>query len=207
MPQAYVTLVGNKPLLEIILEQCIEAGFCEFYFAVNYLKDQIQDYFGDGSNWQVQIRYLEEKKPLGTAGALSLLPERPLDPFLVLNGDVLTRVDFTRLLSFHNEHGSIATLCVREHTIEIPYGVVRMDDLDVLSFEEKLALRHFVNAGIYLIEPQLLDQVPQDCFFDMPQLLECAVKQQQRVSAFPIHEYWFDVGLPDTLERAHGEWK
>lgn len=198
--------VGNKPLLEIILKQCIEAGFSEFYFAVNYLKQQIQDYFGDGSDWCVQISYLEEEKPLGTAGALSLLPNRPSEPLLVLNGDVLTRVDYSSLLSFHHEHDSAATLCVREYTTQIPYGVVLMDDLDVLSFDEKPVLSHYVNAGIYLIEPDLLDHVPQDVHFDMPQLLESAVQQQQRVSAFPVHEYWLDVGLPETLEQAHGEW-
>lgn len=198
--------VGNKPLLEIILEQCIEAGFREFYFAVNYLKHQIQDYFSDGSNWQVQIYYLEEEQPLGTAGALSLLPERPSEPFLVLNGDVLTRVDYTRLLSFHYEHGSAATLCVREHTTQIPYGVVRLDDMDVHSFDEKPVLSHYVNAGIYLLEPQLLKFVPTDRYLDMPTLLECAVKEKLEVSAFPVHEYWLDIGILETFERAHEEW-
>ena len=198
--------VGGKPLLEIILEQCIDAGFQHFYLSVNYLKKQIQDHFGDGARWHVRIDYLEETQPLGTGGALSLLPQKPTEPLLVVNGDVLTRIDYGRLLQFHDEHQAAATLCVREHTTQIPYGVVRMDDLHVLTLEEKPVLSHYVNAGIYLLDPALLDLVPQDRFFDMPKLLEKTMQHQHRVSAFPIHEYWLDVGHPETLERAHGEW-
>ncbi|EGV27981.1 Nucleotidyl transferase [Thiorhodococcus drewsii AZ1] len=199
--------VGDRPLLEIILQQCIDAGFREFYLAVNYLKHQIKDYFGDGARFNVQIRYLEETQPLGTAGALSLLSQRPTKPLLVMNGDVLTRVDFSCLLRFHEEHNPAATLCVREHATQIPYGVVRTDDIHVLGLEEKPVLTHYVNAGIYLLNPELLDLLPENQFYHMPQLLEQAVGQQCRVAAFPIHEYWLDVGLPETLERAHGEWR
>jgi NDP-sugar pyrophosphorylase family protein len=199
--------VRGKPILEIILEQCIEAGFEDFYFSVNHLKDQIQSYFEDGSDWQVNIQYVEEDKPLGTAGALSLLPAMPGHPLLVLNGDVLTRVDYGRLLHLHSEHDAAATLCVREHTTQIPYGVVRMDDATVYAMEEKSVLSHYVNAGIYLLAPGLLELVPSGQFFDMPQLMERAMAQQYRVSAFPIHEYWLDIGLPETLDRAHQEWR
>jgi len=198
--------VGGKPLLEIILEQCVEAGFQHFYLSVNYLKKQIQDYFGDGARWHVRIEYLEETQPLGTGGALSLLQQKPKGPVLVLNGDVLTRVDYGRLLRFHDEQQAAATLCVREYTTQIPYGVVRMDDLHVLTLEEKPVMSNYVNAGIYLLDPALFDLVPQNQFFDMPTLLEKAMQHQHRVSAFPIHEYWLDVGHPETLERALGEW-
>ena len=198
--------VGGKPLLEIILEQCIDAGFQHFYLSVNYLKEQIQDHFGDGAGWHVRIDYLEETQPLGTGGALSLLLQEPTEPLLVLNGDVLTRVDYSRLLRFHDEHQAMATMCVREHTTQVPYGVVSIDDSNVVSLEEKPVLSHYVNAGIYLINPALLGLVPQDRFFDMPTLFEKAIQLQHRVSAFPIHEYWLDVGHPETLERAHGEW-
>lgn len=198
--------VGEKPLLEIIMEQCIDAGFQHFYLSVNYLKKQIQDHFGDGERWHVRIDYLEETQPLGTAGALSLLPQKPTEPLLVLNGDVLTRVDYGRLLQFHEEHQAGATLCVREHRTQIPYGVVHMDDLHVLMLEEKPVMSHYVNAGIYLLDPALLDLVPQDCFFNMPTLLEKAMQHKHRLSAFPIHEYWLDVGHPETLKRAHEEW-
>ena len=198
--------VGGKPLLEIILEQCVEAGFQHFYLSVNYLKKQIQDYFGDGARWDVRIEYLEETQPLGTGGALSLLQQKPKGPMLVLNGDVLTRVDYGRLLRFHDEQQAAATLCVREYATQIPYGVVRMDDLHVLTLEEKPVISNYVNAGIYLLDPALLDLVPQNQFFDMPTLLEKAMQHQHRVSAFPIHEYWLDVGHPETLERAHVDW-
>lgn len=199
--------VAGKPLLEIILKQCLDAGFEHFYFAVNYLKEQIQSHFRDGSAWGARIQYLEEDKPLGTAGALSLLPQRPDHPFLVLNGDVLTRVDYTHLLRFHADHQSTVTLCVREHSTQIPYGVVRMDDVKVVALEEKPVLTHYVNAGIYLLNPDVLDLVPKDAFLDMPQLLEIVAQQEKSVSAFPIHEYWLDIGHPETLERAHGEWR
>ncbi len=198
--------VGGKPLLEIILEQCIEGGFYHFYLSVNYLKNQIQDYFGDGSRWHVRINYLEETQPLGTGGSLSLLPQKLTEPFLVINGDVLTRVDYSRLLQFHDEHESAASICVREHVTQIPYGVVRMNGSQVLMLEEKPVLSHHVNAGIYLIDPVLLSLVPQDRFLDMPSLLQIALQHQHSVSAFPIHEYWLDIGHPETLERAHGEW-
>jgi dTDP-glucose pyrophosphorylase/CBS domain-containing protein len=200
-------LVRGKPILEIILEQCIEVGFREFYFSVNYLKEHIKDYFGDGAFWKVNIQYLEEDKPLGTAGALSLLPSTLEHPLLVLNGDVLTRVDYGRLLRFHSEHLASATLCVQKYTTRIPYGVVRMNDVMVQQIDEKPVFTNYVNAGIYLLEPGLLELVPTDQFFDMPQLLENALEQQYSVSAFPIYEYWLDVGLPETFEQANGEWK
>lgn len=198
--------VGGKPLLEIILEQCIEAGFEHFYLSVNYLKNQIQDHFGDGARWNVCIDYLEETQPLGTGGALSLLPQKPTEPLLVLNGDILTRVDYGRLLRFHDEHQATATMCVREHKTQIPYGVVIIDDLHVLTLQEKPVLSHYVNAGIYILDPALLDLVPHDHFFDMPQLLEKAMQQRHRVSTFPIYEHWLDVGHPETYERANNEW-
>ncbi len=198
--------VGGKPLLEIILQQCIDAGFRNFYFSVNYLKDQIKQYFEYGAKWDASIRYLEEDSPLGTGGAISLIPERPVDPLLVLNGDVLTRVDYCHLLRFHRDHSAAATMCVREHVTQIPYGVVEIDDVKVLAITEKPLLTHYVNAGIYLLNPELLDLLEPNTFLDMPQLLERAARESYAVSAFPIHEYWLDVGQPETLERARGEW-
>ena len=199
--------VAGKPLLEIILKQCLDSGFENFYFSVNYLKEQVQSHFQDGSAWGARIQYLEEDKPLGTAGALSLLPQPPDHPFLVLNGDVLTRVDYEHLLRFHSDHQSDATLCIREHSTQIPYGVVRIDDVKVVALEEKPVLNHYVNAGIYILNPEVLDLVSKDTFLDMPQLLEAVAQQGKAVCAFPIHEYWLDIGHPETLERAHGEWQ
>lgn len=198
--------VAGKPLLEIILSQCVDAGFENFCFAVNYLKEQIQSHFQDGSAWGSRIQYLEESKPLGTAGALSLLTRREDLPVLVLNGDVLTRVDFSNLLRFHADHQASATLCVREYRTQIPYGVVQLDDLKVVALEEKPVITHYINAGIYVLSPDILNLVPRDTFFDMPQLLEATAQWGKTVSAFPIHEYWLDIGQPETLSRAHGEW-
>ena len=198
--------ISGKPLLEIILEQCFDAGFRHFYLSVNYLKSQIQDHFGNGERWGVQITYLEEDQPLGTAGALSLLPKKLSEPLLVLNGDVLTRINFEQLLRFHDEHLASATICVREHKTQIPYGVVHVNDAYVQEVEEKPVLNHYVNAGVYILNPALLNLVPHNLFFDMPQLLRKAIKKQHKVSAFPIHEYWLDIGHHDAFESARQSW-
>ena len=160
--------VRGRPLLEIILDQCIAAGFQYFYISVNYLGSQIKDYFGDGAHWGVRIDYLEEDQPLGTGGALSLLPKKPSESFFLINGDVLTRVDYIKLLKFHEEQKAAATLCVREYSTKIPFGVVRLDDLNVLGLEEKPEVQHYINAGIYLINPTLLNLVSHNKFLDMP---------------------------------------
>ena len=198
--------VGGKPILEIILEQCIKAGFKSFYFAVNYLKENIKEYFGDGKRWGVNIEYLEEVKPLGTAGALSLLPKNINEPLLILNGDVLNKIDFAKLVKFHNWHQSLATVCVREHLTQIPFGVVELDDLNIIAIEEKPSIEHYVNAGIYFIDSSLLGLVPNDQSFDMPQLIEKIIQSNTSVLAFPIHEYWLDIGHPNTFEQATGDW-
>ncbi len=203
-PKPMLRLRG-KPMLEIILERCINAGFHNFYFAVNYLKDQIIDYFGDGRNWKVEIKYLSEEKPLGTAGALSLLPVKPSEPFLVLNGDVLTEIDYSEVLKYHHESESDATLCVYEHNTQIPYGVVRIDKERVFGIEEKPIVSHHVNAGIYLLDPKLLNEVPKNHFFDMPELFKRAIELRYNVNAFPIHENWLDNGLPETLKQSQGD--
>ena len=198
--------VRGKPMLEIILQQCVDSGFSHIYLSVNYLKQQIIDHFGDGGRWGVTIEYLEEETPLGTAGALSLLPPTLKDPVLVMNGDVLTRFDFNHLMHFHQEHGADATMCVREHVTQIPYGVVQLDGTTVRGFQEKPAITHFVNAGIYVVSPRSLTLLQPNTPCDMPQLLERVTLQAGQIRAFPIHEYWLDVGQHDMLLRADGEW-
>lgn len=200
--------VAGKPILESVLEQCISSGLGTFYLAVNHLKEQIRDYFGDGSRWGVEIQYIEESIPLGTAGALRLLPEqgRQQGPLIVMNGDVLTRLNLAQLLEFHSSNGAAATLCVRTHEVLIPFGVVEADDLELVGFREKPVLRHQVNAGIYALEPGLLALLPQDQPMDMPSLLMAAHAEGQRVAVCPIHEYWCDIGRPETLQQAHEDW-
>ncbi|MGN7469343.1 nucleotidyltransferase family protein [Brevibacillus sp. SAFN-007a] len=198
--------VGDKPILETILQSFIDQGFHRFYLSVKYKAEMIQQHFGDGSKWGVTIRYLEEQESLGTAGALSLLPEKPSDPFFVMNGDLLTKVNFEQLLDFHKTYQAQATMCVREYDHQVPYGVVRLDKHRLVSIEEKPTQRYFVNAGIYVLDPAVLDYIPQRQFFDMPSLFEYVMKdQQQQAIAFPIREYWLDIGRMADFEKANVE--
>jgi len=197
--------VGGKPILETILENFLEYGFNRFYISVNYKGELIEQYFGDGSRWGVKISYLREKEKLGTAGALSLLPEKPVMPTLVMNGDVLTKVNFQQLLDFHIEHKSRATMCVREYDFQVPYGVVKIDEHRIYSIEEKPVQRFFVNAGIYVLEPESLQMISKDTYFDMPTLFEQLVANKEETAVFPIREYWLDIGRMDDFQRAENE--
>lgn len=199
--------VGARPILETILRSIVAAGFHRFYISVNYRAEMIMRHFGDGSRFGVEIRYLREDKRLGTAGPLSLLPERPELPLLVMNGDILTRVDFESLLAFHRERGGDATMCVREYGYEVPFGTVNVVDGYAVHLAEKPVQRFFINAGIYMLEPQMLDRVPRDRYFDMPELLQALIDDGGRLSVFPIHEYWQDIGRPEDFEQARAEFR
>ncbi len=199
--------VGNKPLLETILENFIEYGFHRFYISLNYMGDVIKRYFGDGSRWDVRIAYLEEDQKLGTAGALSLLPEKPASPLLVMNGDLLTKINFRQLLEFHLEHRARATMCVREYDFQVPYGVVKIDRQRITGIDEKPVQRFFVNAGIYVLDPAVMDLIPQGAYYDMPSLFEKLIGRGDETSAFPIREYWLDIGQLADYDRANGEFK
>ncbi len=196
--------VGGKPIMEILLEKFISSGFHDFYFSVNYLKEQIIDYFQDGTRWGVKITYLEESNPLGTAGSLSLLTSEISKPLLVINGDVMTQLNPVQLLRFHYEHQAHATLCVREYSVEVPFGVVKTeaDGVDLLAFEEKPTYSQLVNTGIYVIDPMILSLLPPNKFTDMPSLLQSAKQSGRRVVVCPMHEYWLDVGNPNSLKAA-----
>lgn len=198
--------VDGKPMLEILLEQCIKEGFNRFYFSVNYLKHMIIDHFEDGSKWGVSIDYLHETKPLGTAGSLQLLPPSVNEAFLVLNGDVLTKLNPSQLLRFHDEHNAAATMCVRDHITTLPFGVVKTDGIDFLAIEEKPSYHQLVNAGIYVVNPSLCQLISPGTRIDMPDLLQLAQKSGSRVVTCPIHEYWIDVGNSDALKKAHDQW-
>ncbi len=197
--------VGSKPLLEIILENFLEYGFRKFYISVNYKAEMVKEHFGDGSRWGIEIRYIHEDQRLGTAGALSLLPERPALPLIVMNGDLLTKVNFQHLLDFHAEHRARATMCVREYDFQVPYGVVRIDHHRVLGIDEKPVQRFFVNAGIYVLEPEVLDLIPSATYFDMPELFTRLIGQNHETAVFPIREYWLDIGHMEDFARANGD--
>lgn len=198
--------VGNKPLLEIILKSFVDFGFKHFYFSVRYKSDMIEEYFGDGSNWGADIKYIHEKTALGTAGALSLLPERPALPLIVMNADLLTKVNFIQMLRFHREHRVQATMCVREYNIQIPYGVARMDGNSLVGIDEKPSQHFFVNAGIYVLEPGVLDLIPRGSSVDMPDLFKDLIGRDPGVTVFPIREYWLDIGQAADFDRANWEY-
>jgi len=199
--------IGGKPILEVIMRSFLDQGFHKFYFSVNYMADMIRDHFGDGSRWNAEIRYLEEHEKMGTAGALSLLPEPPGEPFFVVNGDLLTRVDFRGMLEFHIAAKHVATLGVREYKIEVPYGVVALDNGRVTGITEKPIYNYFINAGIYVLDPDCLHEVRSGEPVDMPTLFSRLLDHQQTLGSFPIHEYWIDIGRVADLERAHEEFE
>ncbi|QGM31025.1 CBS domain-containing protein [Bacillus sp. N3536] len=199
--------VGNKPILETIIDGFKQNGFTNFILSVNYKKEIIQDYFLDGADFGVSISYVEEKKRMGTAGALSLLNEKPKTPVFVMNGDLLTQVNFEQLLQFHKESNAIATMCVREYEYQIPYGVIETEGQLLKNITEKPIHRNFVNAGIYVLNPEAFDHIPKSKFFDMPDLFELFIENKLLVSAFPIRENWLDIGRLDDYERANYEYR
>ena len=199
--------IGNQPILEIILMQFIEAGFHNFYISIYYKGEKIREHFGDGSQWGVTIKYVHEDKPLGTAGSLGMLPEDIVKlPILVMNGDLLTKVDFIQLLHFHNKKKCIATMCVREHDVEVPYGVVTIENENIQSLVEKPIQKFFINAGIYVLDPSLIVSLDGLSYIDMTSLLEDRISNGECVSVFPVHEYWMDIGRVDEYKNASKEY-
>lgn len=191
--------VAGKPILEHIIERAKAGGFQHFVLAIHYLGRMIEDYFEDGNRWQVNIEYLREEFPLGTAGAISLLTSKPENPFLVTNGDVLTDIHYSELLDFHCRHGASATMAVRLHEWQHPYGVVYTKGVDIIGFEEKPIARSHINAGIYVLEPNVLELLVGGDYCDMPTLFVRLKEQSARTIAYPMHEPWLDVGRPDDL--------
>ena len=198
--------VGAKPILETILESFLEAGFHRFYFAVNYKSQMIEDYFGDGSRFGAEIEYLHEKKRMGTAGALYFLPKLPDEPIIVMNGDLLTKVDFGEMLDYHVEQNAVATMAVREYNYQVPYGVIDFDGDRIQAIREKPSYSFFVNAGIYVLSPEAAARVDKEEFFDMPQLFDALLADGKKTTAYPIREYWLDIGRMDDFERAQEEY-
>lgn len=194
-------LVNGKPMLEHIIERAKAEGFTHFVLAIYYLGHMVEDYFGDGSRWQVKIEYLREEAPLGTAGAISLLYNKPNAPFLVTNGDVLTDIRYGELLDFHCRHGAIATMAVRLHEWEHPFGVVLTKGVDIIGFEEKPVSRSHINAGIYVLEPEAYDFLKKGEHCDMPTLFSRLQSNSARTIVYPMHEPWLDVGRPVDLEQ------
>lgn len=197
--------VGGKPMLEHIIERAKAEGFQNFFIAVYYLGNMIEDYFGDGSRWGVHIDYLREESPLGTAGALGLLSPCPELPILVTNGDVLTDIRYGELLDFHCHHGAVATMAVRLHEWQHPFGVVHTKGVDIIGFEEKPVARSHINAGIYVLEPAAIDMLNEGEHCDMPTLFGRLQEGGSRTIVYPMHEPWLDVGRPEDYSLANGQ--
>lgn len=196
--------VGSKPLLELIVNQLREAGIKHVNVATHYRGDLIAEHFKDGQDFGVDIRYVREDQPLGTAGALGLLDESD-DPLVVINGDILTRVDFRAMHSFHREHNADLTVGVRLYEFRVPYGVVNTDGVAVTGISEKPVVRQFINAGIYLLDPSVRRLVPNRQRYDIPDLIECLLAGNRRVVSFPIREYWLDIGKADHYDQAQAD--
>ncbi|QXH48305.1 nucleotidyltransferase family protein [Pseudomonas xanthosomatis] len=198
--------VGGKPILESILEGFLEHGFRRFFISVNYKAEMIMDYFGDGERWGARIEYLHENERLGTAGALSLLPEKPTAPLFVMNGDLITQANFAKILDFHEQHQATATMAVREYDFQVPYGVVNVEGVNITGIEEKPTHRFFVNGGIYVLSCEAVEAIPQHTFFDMPSLFQRLGGERKKTAAYPLREYWLDIGRLEEYERAQREW-
>lgn len=195
--------VAGKPLLQHAVERAHADGFRRFLISLHYLPEVIRRHFGDGSAFGVEIDYIFEDKPLGTAGALSLITERPLLPFAVANGDVLTDVRFSDMLEFHRSFGAAATMAVREHQYHNPFGVVQTDGMAITGFEEKPVWRTKINAGLYMLDPVALDLLTPNEHCNMPTLFERLRLRGASTIVYPMHETWMDVGNPQDLLKAN----
>jgi len=195
--------VAGKPMLEHIIERAKREGFNRFVLAIHYLGHLIEAYFGNGERLDVQIDYLREDTPLGTAGALGLLNPLPDASFVVTNGDVITDIRYGELLDFHSRHAATATMAVRVHEWQHPFGVVQTRGVEIVGFEEKPIARSHINAGVYALDPTALSVLTADAHCDMPTLFERLQAKGKRTVAYPMYEPWLDVGQPDDLKLAN----
>lgn len=199
--------VGSKPILQIIIERLIKQNFFNFTICINYKKEIIKKYFGDGKKFGANIKYIEENSRLGTAGALSLIKEQQKLPIIVMNADVITDLDFKLMLDFHTKNKSIATMGVREFIQTIPYGVIESKNSKITKISEKPTNKFFINAGIYILDPICISFIPNNEFFDMPNLFTTLIKKRKKVMQFEIDEYWIDIGRHNEYEKANLEFK
>ncbi|MDD4966484.1 nucleotidyltransferase family protein [Halothiobacillus sp.] len=198
--------VGGKPMLEHILQDLIDYGFYRFYISVHYLREQVIEHFKDGSRFGVSIQYIHEDTPLGTAGCLGLLPRDAVQrPIIVVNGDIMTRVNYEALLQDHDRHTPAATVCTRQYDFQVPYGVIEHEDQRITNITEKPTQHFFVSAGIYVLAPQVVHSMAADTRVDMPDLLKSEITAGRSVRMFPVHEYWLDIGRMNDFELAQND--
>ena len=199
--------VGSKPILQIILENFVESGFEDFYISTHFMSHKIKGYFENGKKWKVSIKYIDEKNPLGTAGALGLLPKKEINmPLVMMNGDLLTNVNFKKLLDNHNKSKAVLTVCISEHQIQIPYGVINKKRSKLVKIEEKPFQKFFINAGIYVINPEIIKNMKKEKKMDMPSLIQRLLDKGENINIFPIHEYWLDIGRISEFQKANEDY-
>jgi dTDP-glucose pyrophosphorylase len=198
--------VGDKPILETIIEQFISFGFNNFIITVNYKADKIRDYFDNGEKYNANITYIEEEKRLGTAGSLSLIEKKIDEPFFLMNADLLTKLNFDSMLRYHLNKDNILTIASREYKYEVPYGVLEVENEKVISLEEKPDHKFFVSAGAYILNPDLLSRIPKDEYYDITELIDILLNENKDVGTFPIHEYWLDIGQHEDYKQAKDEY-
>ena len=200
--------VGDKPMLEHLINQFINLGFHDFYISTHYMPEQIREHFGDGSKWNVSITYVYEDSPLGTGGALGLLPKSlPKLPLIMMNGDVLTKVDFKRLLDHHQNNGFDATMCVREIEHQISFGVVESQDNLITAMVEKPTYRYRINTGIYVLSPECVASVKPNIRIDLPTLLAQRMEEKEKVGIYTSYDYWLDIGQMADYQKAQQDIK
>jgi dTDP-glucose pyrophosphorylase/CBS domain-containing protein len=196
--------VGDKPILERTIQQLRRSGIREISLTTHYLPESIVQYFGDGSSFGVRLNYLNEDYPLGTAGGLKLM-KRTHNPFLVINGDIITGVPFQEMLNFHRKHHALLTVGVRKYEVAVPFGVVDLEEVRVNHIREKPSFNFFINAGTYLLEPEVCDFIPSGQRFDMTELIQRLIEAGKVVVSFPIMEYWLDVGRQEDYAKAQDD--
>ncbi|MDF3004028.1 MAG: alcohol dehydrogenase [Oscillospiraceae bacterium] len=198
--------IGGKPILATMLEEFIKQGFDRFCLSVNYKAQKIIDYFGDGSQWGITLDYIHEDRPMGTAGSLRLFRQQTDEPIIIINGDILTKLSFEQLLNFHKKRKACATVAVAAYDFKVDYGVVKVDRDMLTGFEEKPVFTSFISAGIYVLNPEKLKDLPEQDCLDMNQLFEMMLNDNEKVCAFPIREYWTDIGKIGDFNRAKLEY-
>ena len=194
--------INGKPILEIILSQFIDYNFNNFYISTYYKSEKIKSYFKNGEMLNVSIKYIDEDKPLGTAGALRLLPFQSFSsPIVMMNGDLITKVNIETFLKYHNENQNEITIGATKYEFEVPYGVIDTHDNNFKSIIEKPKRNFFINAGIYIIEPEIVETIQKGKSIDMPTWINKMYGDNKKISIFPIFEYWVDIGNKSELDK------
>jgi len=200
--------IGDKAILEIVIKQLNNSGFDDIIMSIGHLGGLIMAFFGDGSNHDVNINYTKEEKPLGTAGPLSLVREMIDEPFLMMNGDVLTNLDYANFMEYHKKKGNIATVALNKRVVNIDFGVIETDDENhVVGYKEKPTIDYLVSMGIYIFDKRILDYIEDDKYFDLPDLINRLIDNGEKVNGYIFDGYWLDIGRPDDYEKANQEYE